>query len=517
MIHPQIREGIKAVHQQSVTKPVETMTLQEKLGQMFVTGFPADSVNDSFRRLVQEKKLGNVILFKENLTSREQLLSLSRELHGLIRQETGYPPFMTIDEEGGIVSRIPETMEKMPSAMALSALQEPEKVYQAALLSGRQLRALGLNFNLAPVLDVNSNPSNPVIGIRSYGRDAEQTWHYASRAVKGYMDAGVMCSGKHFPGHGDTMADSHLELPVNHKTLEELRQTEIEPFARAARAGLPAVTIAHVVYDQLDDVPATMSRKIVTGILRQELGFDGLIISDCMEMNAISRTYGIEEGVVRAVEAGIELIFVSHLHDKVRSSMEALEKAVESGRLSMATIDSAVNRILRFKQQYANVEPHEDEEAFRASRNLAVELFRETVRAEGIFHLGERPLFVSPAQTQVSKVSNAEGTLCFAEEMQKHFGGQAVRLALRPDEEQIRHVLALAEKASAVVVGTINATVYAGQMELLLALQKTGLPMACVTLRNPFELERLNAQVFGLKAWEYSPRAVERAGEFFTR
>lgn len=188
---------------QSMTKPVEAMDFQEKLGQMFVTGFPADSVNESFRQLVREKKVGNVILFKENLTSREQLLSLSRELHGLIRQETGYPPFMTIDEEGGIVSRIPETMEKMPSAMALSTLEDPEKVYQAALLSGRQLRTLGLNFNLAPVLDVNSNPSNPVIGIRSYGRDAEQTWHYASQAVKGYMDAGVMCSGKHFPGHGN--------------------------------------------------------------------------------------------------------------------------------------------------------------------------------------------------------------------------------------------------------------------------------------------------------------------------
>lgn len=232
--------------QLKIEERVSQMTLSEKLGQMLVTGFPAGEMDDSFRALVKEKKVGNVILFKDNLKSAEQIVSLTKEIRALIHQETGCFPLITVDEEGGVVSRLPESMGKMPSAMALASLNEPDEIYQAALISGKQLRALGMNFNLAPVLDINNNPANPVIGIRSYGLNAQDTWFFASQAVRGYMDAGVLCSGKHFPGHGDVAADSHLELPVNKKSLDELKQMEFQPFEQAIRAHIPAMTIAHV-------------------------------------------------------------------------------------------------------------------------------------------------------------------------------------------------------------------------------------------------------------------------------
>ena len=496
---------------------ISEMTLSEKLGQMFVTGFPAEEMDESFRALVKDKKVGNVILFKDNLKSAEQSVGLSRDIRALIYGETGEYPLLTVDEEGGVVSRLPESMGKMPSAMALSALHEPDEIYQAARMSGKQLCALGMNFNLAPVLDVNSNAANPVIGIRSYGRNPQDAWFYASQAMRGYLDAGVMCSGKHFPGHGDVTSDSHLELPVSAKSLDELRQTELVPFEQAIRAHIPAVTIAHVVYSQLDDVPATMSRKIVTDLLRTELGFDGLIISDCMEMNAISTTYGIEEGVIRAVLAGIELIFISHKHDKVRSAMDALEQAVEQGRVPMEMIDAAVARILHYKREYARTEPIMDAEVFRACGSLAENLFEKTIYAEKPFKLGGNPCFISPCQTQVSQVSNASGTLCFAREMQKHFGGSCVELPLKPDAQAAAEAVEAAKGASSVVVGTLNATVYKGQMDILEELEKLGVPMACVTFRNPFELDRLSDSVYKLTAWEYSKRSVERAEEFFTK
>ena len=473
---------------QTAAQMVKEMTLQQKLGQMFVTGFPAESINNSFIQLVKEQKLGNVILFKANLTDYAQTLQLSRDLHRLIRSQTGVPPFITIDEEGGVVSRLPEDMPKMPSAMALSSLKDPQKVYRAALRSGQLLRGLGFNFNLAPVLDINSNPQNPVIGIRSYGQTPQDTWTYASQ-----------------------------ELPSSAKTLDQLRRMEMFPFAQAVKAGLPGATIAHVVYSTLDDVPATMSRKIVTGLLRQELGFQGLIISDCMEMNAISRTYGIEEGVIRAVQAGIELIFVSHLHDKVRSSMEALAAAVEQGRVPMAVIDAAVERILTYKQQYAYTEPADDQQTLSACRQAADELFRDVVRADRPFALGERPCFISPAQAQVSQVSNVEDSLCFAQEMQRRFGGRCVRLPLRPGPEDLAQALTAAEGATSIVMGTLNATVYTGQLDILLELEKLGLPMACVTFRNPFELDRLKPDTCRVRAWEYSPRALERVMTFFAK
>ena len=457
---------------------VSGMTLSEKLGQMFVTGFPAGEMDDSFRALVKEKKIGNVILFKDNLKSAEQIVALSRDMRALIHGETGEYPFITVDEEGGVVSRLPESMGKMPSAMALSSLREPDEVYQAALISGKQLCALGMNFNLAPVLDVNNNAANPVIGIRSYGKNPQDTWFYASQAMRGYMDAGVMCSGKHFPGHGDVAADSHLELPVNKKSLDELKQTEFAPFEQAIRAH---------------------------------------IISDCMEMNAISTTYGIEEGVIRAVLAGIELIFISHKHDKVRSAIDALEQAVKQGRVPMETIDAAVARILHYKREYAQVEPMMDAAAFQSCGSLAENLFEKTIRAEKPFELGEKPCFISPAQTQVSQVSNVSGTLCFAKEMQARFGGSCVELPLKPDAETAAQAVEAAKGASAVVVGTLNATVYKGQMDILEGLEKLDVPMACVTFRNPFELDRLGRDVFKLTAWEYSKRSVERAASFFTK
>ena len=260
-----------------------------------------------------------------------------------------------------------------------------------------------------------------------------------------------------------------------------------------------------------------MSRKIVTDLLRTEMGFDGLIISDCMEMNAISTTYGIEEGVIRAVLAGIELIFISHKHDKVRSAMDALEQAVEQGRVPLEMIDAAVARILHYKREYARTEPIMDAEVFRACGSLAENLFEKTIYAEKPFKLGGNPCFISPCQTQVSQVSNTSGTLCFAREMQKHFGGSCVELPLKPDARAAAEAVEAANGASSVVVGTLNATVYKGQMDILEEIEKLGVPMACVTFRNPFELDRLSDSVYKLTAWEYSKRSVERAEEFFTK
>lgn len=493
----------------------KNLTLEMKLGQMFVTGFPAGQMNTSFCRLVEEYKVGNVILFKENLLKEKQMFQLCRDIHALIEKNTGVPPFITSDEEGGIVSRLPDSMGKMPSAMALSSLKDPHKVYKAALKSGEQLKAMGINFNLAPVLDINSNIGNPVIGVRSYGRGAEDTWNYAAEALRGYMDAGVMCSGKHFPGHGDTISDSHLELPRSVKSMEELQNLELFPFEKAIEQKIPAVTIAHVVYEALDEVPATISHKIVTDLLRGQLGFDGLVISDCMEMNAISSTYGVEEGVIQAVLAGVELIFISHDHERVRSAMDALRTAVETGRVPMSVIDAAVGHILHYKKRYAAIPDQLDEEILHDCHELSRQLFRETIDAGTIFHLGKNPCFISPKQTQVSQVSNMEQSLCFAEEMQKKYGGVCVQISLRPEEDEIRKVLETAKHASAVVVGTLNATVYKGQLAILKELEKQGTPLACVTLRNPFELELLSKETFGLAAWEYSRRSIARAAEFF--
>ena len=245
---------------------LEQLSLEQKIGQLFVTGFPGTEPSEEFLRLVKEQKVGNVIFFTYNAKSRQQMAELTNFLFKTIMEETGIMPFITIDEEGGVVSRLPEGTAIMPSPMAQGNLGDEEMIRQGARIAGEQLLSLGVNFNLAPSLDINSNQQNPVIGVRSFGERAEQVCRFASAAIQGYSQAGIMCSGKHFPGHGDTETDSHLSLPVIHGTREELERRELLPFQKMIGEGLPAITIAHIRVPSMEpkEIPATMSRAIIS-------------------------------------------------------------------------------------------------------------------------------------------------------------------------------------------------------------------------------------------------------------
>lgn len=506
---------------------LEKMTLEEKIGQMLVTGFPDGEMNPSFLQLVKDVKVGNVILFRENQLNRPQLEKLCRDVTTYIQNETGIVPFITSDEEGGIVSRLPEDLGKMPSAMVFSKMQSKQDAYQAAYLSGCQLKQLGINFNLAPVLDINNNIENPVIGVRSYGQTAQEVCDYAGEAVKGYMDAGIMCVGKHFPGHGDTDTDSHLELPVIKKSIEEMWDMELVPFAKAIEEGLPAMTIAHVVFEKEDSLPATMSKKLVSGLLRKQMHFDGLIISDCMEMNAISRHYGIEEGTVKAINAGIDLIFISHFHDKVKSTAARIREAVKSGEISEQRIDEAVARILYYKEKYIQVPDNKSASVYEACRAYASKVYVKAVdagvcsyqcvsgKAAEKFALGSKPLFLSPKKQQISMVSNLPEMLSFADEFQKAFQGQAIHFEMQLSADTIEEILKMAKGATSVVVGTLNASIYKGQKALLQALLELDIPVACVALRDGFDLDNLPDCIYKIPLYEYTYRSIETAKKYF--
>ena len=498
------------------------MTLEEKVGQMLVTGFPDGTMNDSFLQLVRDVKVGNVILFRENQLNRGQIEKLCADVTAYIQKETGIAPFITSDEEGGIVSRLPVDLGKMPSEMAFSKMKSEKAAYKAAYLSGKQLKRLGINFNLAPVLDINNNIQNPVIGVRSYGQTPKEVWDYAGEAVRGYMDAGIMCVGKHFPGHGDTDTDSHLALPIIKKPMDAMKPMELVPFQAAINAGIPAVTIAHVVFEKEDDVPATMSEKIVTGLLRDKMHFNGLIISDCMEMNAISKTYGIEAASVAAVKAGIDLIFISHFHDKVRSTAARITEAVKNGEISEERIDAAVSRILYYKEKYISLPENENDSIYEECMTYAEQVYEAAVAA-GVsaykngsekFMLGDHPLFVSPIKQQLSMVSNMPEEISFAVQLQKLYGGTAINFSLNVSDEEIKSLLSAAQNASSVVVGTMNASIYRGQKNLLCALSEMKKPIACAALRDPFDLDSLPEQIYKIPLYEYTKRAIDAAKKY---
>ena len=257
-------------------------------------------------------------------------------LHCLIRMETGLPPMILLDEEGGTVSRLGELGSVSPSAMAQGATGDPENAFRVGRMIGQELRAVGVNFNCAPILDCNTNPKNPVIGVRSFGGDPEKVADFGAAYARGLREAGVIACGKHFPGHGDTETDSHLGLPVVNKSLEEIERVELVSFRRAIEEKIDALMTAHVVFPALEPerIPSTVSRKVMTGLLREKMGFEGLIVTDCMEMDAIKRQFGSARGALMALQAGVDMTLICHTETFQREAAELIVEAMQDGRLS---------------------------------------------------------------------------------------------------------------------------------------------------------------------------------------
>ena len=335
-------------------KILNDLTLEQKVGQLLMCGFHSQHADEQITRLIRDYHVGGVIYFRRNVESVDQLTRLSAELQDMAAEAGALPLMISVDQEGGMVARIDqEGMTQVPGNMALGATGNPEYTLECAQILGRELKNIGIDMNLAPVVDVNNNPLNPVIGVRSYGEHAESVAAHGVAAITGYQSQGIAATAKHFPGHGDTAVDSHLGMVTVPHDRNRLEQMELLPFRKAIEARVDAIMTAHVMFPSIEPepIPATLSHKVLSGLLREEMGFEGIIITDCLEMHAISKPYGVAEAAVRAVEAGADLILVSHtLQDQV-TALEAIVEAVRTGRISEEVIHQAVERIMTWKRK----------------------------------------------------------------------------------------------------------------------------------------------------------------------
>lgn len=326
------------------------MTSREKIGQLFMVGFMGTSVTPELSSFIKDCKPGGVILFSRNLESVEQIVELTNDLQ---RCSPKSPLLISIDQEGGRVSRLPKGFTIFPPCELLGRCNSSELAYAAAATIAKELRAVGINMNMAPVLDVNSNPDNPVIGDRAFGSTPDVVGELGLVTAAGLQDNKVVACGKHFPGHGDTNADSHKELPIVEASRERLEAVEFPPFRRAASAGIGTMMTAHVLYKALDDrLPATLSPAIITNLLREELKYDGVVLTDDLEMQAIVDHYGPGDAAVRALEAGCDVLLICKDRDREIAAFEAVEKAVASGAMSGERLERSVARIQRLKQRF---------------------------------------------------------------------------------------------------------------------------------------------------------------------
>lgn len=335
-----------------VDELMEGMTLEEKIGQLLIVGMEGKTYGDELDHLIRLYHVGGIILLGKNVSYPAGIVKLLNESK---KANAGYkiPLFVSVDEEGGRVSRLPSSMKKLPAAEYIGRIGDKALAYETGVYLADLLHAFGYNMNYAPVLDVHSNPKNPVIGDRAFSADSEEVAALGMEVMRGMSDNGIISVVKHFPGHGDTHVDSHKSLPVIEKSVEELHETELIPFQRAIEEKADVIMVAHIMFPELDDkYPSSLSKKIITGLLREEMDFEGVVITDDLTMGAIVNDYTVPDAAIQSFIAGSDLLLIAGDYENQVGTFEALKSAVQAGTISEERIDESVRRILELKERY---------------------------------------------------------------------------------------------------------------------------------------------------------------------
>ncbi len=469
---------------------------------MLIVGIPGTTAGPVARRLVQDYHVGGVILFRRNLRNPAQVRQLTTDLQRLARQDTGIPLIVAIDHEGEVVNRFSQGVTELPASMALGATRSPSLASEVARIAATELGSMGINANLAPVLDVNDNPLNPIIGLRSYGQSPDLVTTLGTAYVESLQRHGVIATAKHFPGHGSTPTDSHRVLPVVPKTREELDRTELVPFRSAIEAHVGMIMTAHVAYPALDDgklIPATLSRRTVRGLLREELSHDGVIISDDMGMKAITQDFSPGQSAVMAVQAGVDLVLMAGGLEQQSSMYQTLLDAVKNGDIPEAWVDASGTRILRLKEDYGlfeqpgvpgagSIGSQESSAQIAAIHAQAVTLVKNSVHLVPLnpSRVG-KVLVISPNVLPSTKDGTVLGDLV------RKRAVSCVELAVdlrstQGKETVLTQAVQLAQDSDLLLVGTWHADSW--QASLVHALLQSGRPLIVVAFGTPYDLAR---------------------------
>ncbi|MFE3519743.1 glycoside hydrolase family 3 protein [Streptomyces sp. NPDC059166] len=534
--------GPRASTDSRLKRLISRMSLEEKVGQLFVmrvyghTATEPDQadvdanlaeigVRDA-AELIAKYHVGGIIYFAwaHNTRDPHQIADLSNGIQRAgLAGPTPVPLLVSTDQEHGIVCRVGEPATLLPGAMALGAGGSRSDAREAGRIAGAELAAMGINQNYAPDADVNVNPANPVIGVRSFGSDPDSVASLVAAQVKGYQSAGVASTAKHFPGHGDTSTDSHTGLPVITHTREQWEELDAPPFRAAVAAGIDSIMTAHIVVPALDpsEDPATLSHPILTGILREELGYDGVVVTDALGMEGVRTKYGDERVPVLALLAGVDQLLNPPDLDV---AWNAVLNAVRDGEISEARIEESILRILRLKTKLGlfddpfvthrdvdrtvGVRSHlaaadriaERTTTLLANKGSLLPLSRRSHR--NILVVGADP--ASPSGTTGPPTTTLAGAF---EEL--GFVATALPTGTAPSASKIAEAVAAAQGKDAVVVGTYNVSATSSQRTLVGELVATGVPVITLAIRNPYDIAQLAGSGTAASLAAYSWTDVE--------
>jgi len=523
------------------------MTLEQKVGQLMVVSFSGQSFTAEAQAMVRDFHAGGVILFQQNLINAPQIRQLTQQLQHAAK----VPLLIAADQEGGPVVRITNGATLFPSQMAVGATFSLKDAAAVAGETATELRGLGFNVNFAPVVDVNSNPKNPVIGTRSYGADPAMVGALGAAAVGATQRAGVLAVAKHFPGHGDADVDSHRALPLIDHSLQRLESVELPPFRAAIAAGVDGVMTAHLLLPALESDPkrsATLSPGVL-GYLREKLGYTGLIVTDDLEMGAIVNDYGTAEAAKLAFQAGADVLLFRRTVSEQQRAHALLVQAVRSGEISSQRLDDSVTRILAAKEKRGILAPGvtsvtsvpgvkgvaTSTPAQSPNSDVALEVARRSltlVKNDGAtlpLKLAEgAPLCVvhprlealRGVEVMAGSPSAAPGSVAGAEPQTL---GDAIKatypvarlapVGLRPSIEERDAAQTCVRDARAVVLGSYNLHEYPAQAALLKVLIPKDKPVVVVALRLPYDLAELDAAPVLLATYSIRPASLRAAAE----
>ncbi|MEV2243781.1 glycoside hydrolase family 3 protein [Streptomyces sp. NPDC049970] len=521
---------------------IARMSLEEKVGQLFVMrvyGHSATAPDQAdidanldeigvrtAAELISTYHVGGIIYFAwaHNTRDPHQIADLSNGIQRAgLAGRTPLPLLVSTDQEHGIVCRVGEPATLLPGAMALGAGGSRSDTRRAGLIAGAELAAMGINQNYAPDADVNVNPANPVIGVRSFGSDPESVAGMVAAQVKGYQGAGIASTAKHFPGHGDTSTDSHTGLPVISHTREQWAQLDAPPFRAAVAAGIDSIMTAHIVVPALDasEDPATLSHPILTGILREELGYDGVVVTDALGMEGVRTKYGDERVPVLALLAGVDQLLNP---PDLKVAWNAVLNAVKGGEISEARIEESILRILRLKTKlglfrdpyvtHRGVDRTVGVRSHLAAADRIAERTTTLLANEGsllpLSRRSHRNLLVVGADPASPSGTTGPPTTTLADAFEElGYTATALSTGTAPTAAKIAEAVAAAEGKDAVVVGTYNVSATSSQRTLVAALTATGVPVITLAIRNPYDIAQLAGTGYAASLTAYSWTDVE--------
>lgn len=479
------------------------LSLEHQVGQMFMVGFAGYTAPSYLLDWIAAGRVGGVILFARNVESPQQLADLTRTLH----EASALPLLIAIDQEGGRVARLwhSQGFSESPGAMALAAAEDHQHLSrEISHLMAVEMRAMGINWNYAPAVDITYNANNPTVGTRSYGSDPRHVSIMAAAAVMGFQTGGVAACAKHFPGLGDTAVDSHLDLPVVESPVDHIIAQDLDPYRAVCIVDVASIMTTHTLFPDLDpDLPATLSPHVLKRLLRDELGYDGVITTDCMEMQAISDHYASSESAILAAQAGVDVILISHTPERQSAAYEGLLQAVKAGRVSETQVAAANRRIAALKAKYgiemAAIDPAQvGTDANRARMVEAARAGIVQIRAGEQFPLARETVNVGVIEFNALAESLASDPIQgspFTQIIHDHLPEtRAVTVnSMTPQPSQVRAAKTLADMVDVLIIATRNAHMVDAQRHLAQELLDYDKQTILVALVNPYDVEVLSA------------------------